>query len=65
MPGIFAQNFSYELNPDRRYYLYVVRGELTINGLSLVESDGLSFIEESLLEIDHVTESEIILFDLI
>jgi redox-sensitive bicupin YhaK (pirin superfamily) len=65
LAGIFTQHFSYGLNPDRRYYLYVIRGELVINGLLLVEGDGLSFIEESLLEIDAVTESEIILFDLV
>jgi redox-sensitive bicupin YhaK (pirin superfamily) len=65
LSGIFTHSFSYELNPERRYYLYVVRGELTINGLPLVEGDGLSFIEENVLEIDPLNESEIILFDLV
>ena len=65
LAGIFNQNFLYELNSTRRYYLYVVSGETNINGRDLIEGDGLSFIEESKIEITHKSESEIILFDLV
>ena len=64
LAGIFTENFSYYLNSDRNYYLYVVLGSSTINGINLIEGDGLSFTEESSLEITNSNECEIILFDL-
>jgi redox-sensitive bicupin YhaK (pirin superfamily) len=65
LSGIFTQEYSYNLNNTRKYYLYVVSGELTINDLSLIEGDGLSFIEEDQIQINTTSESEIILFDLV
>ena len=65
LSGIFTEDFSYELNPNRKYYLYVVKGELTINEYSLIEGDGLSFTEENSITITNSNESEIILFDLV
>lgn len=65
LSGIFTEDFSYELNPNRKYYLYVVKGELTINEYSLIEGDGLSFTEENSITITNPNESEIILFDLV
>jgi len=65
LSGIFTQDFTFELNNTRRYYLYVVSGKTTINDLSLIEGDGLSFIEEDTIKIISTSESEIILFDLV
>jgi len=64
LAGIFTQDFSFELSNTRKYYLYVISGELVINNIPLIEGDGLSFIEEDKIEIVTSTESEIILFDL-
>lgn len=64
LSGIFTKIFEYYLNNRRKYYLYVVSGEVLVNDLDLIEGDGLSFIEENKLKIDPKTESEIILFDL-
>lgn len=64
LAGIFTQDFSFDLDSNRKYYLYVVTGTITVNGLELVEGDGLSFIEESNINITNPEESEIILFDL-
>ena len=61
---IFTQNFSYNLNSSRRYYLYVISGTSTINDIPLIEGDGLSFTEEDKINIITNTETEIILFDL-
>jgi redox-sensitive bicupin YhaK (pirin superfamily) len=61
--GIFTEPYTQELNPTRRYYLYMVLGTATINGQEAVEGDGFAFTEETTLEINS-TESEIILFDL-
>lgn len=64
LSGIFTEDFNFDLNTERKYYLYVISGELIINDLDLIEGDGLSFIEESKITISPKKESEIILFDL-
>jgi redox-sensitive bicupin YhaK (pirin superfamily) len=65
LSGIFTEDFSYELNSDRKYYLYVVKGEVNVNNYSLIEGDGLSFIDEEKIDIIRPSECEIILFDLV
>ena len=65
LSGIFTENFTFELNNTRKYYLYVVSGTTKINDLSLIEGDGLSFIDENQLNVTNPNECEIILFDLI
>lgn len=64
LAGIFTQNFTFDLNNGRNYYLYVVSGTSTVNGIPLIEGDGLSFTEEDKIDIITNTETEIILFDL-
>ena len=63
LAGIFTENYTYTLNPNRRYYLYVVKGSGIINNDNFIEGDGYSFLDESELEI-FSSECEIILFDL-
>lgn len=65
LAGIFTQNFTFEIDPARHYYLYVVTGTATINQQAVTEGDGLSFESESAIIITNPTESEIILFDLV
>lgn len=64
LAGIFTNDFNFPLDYKRRYYLYVVLGTVTVNGLELIEGDGLSFVEENSIEILNPSEAEIILFDL-
>jgi redox-sensitive bicupin YhaK (pirin superfamily) len=64
LAGIFTQDFSYRINTNRRYYLYVVTGTAAINGSDYAEGDGLSFEQEYLIQIVNPADSEIILFDL-
>ena len=64
LSGIFTENFSFDLNSSRRYYLYVVSGTSTLNDIPLVEGDGLSFEKENKINIIPNKETEIILFDL-
>ena len=52
------------LDTSRKYYMYVVLGNVTVNGLDLSEGDGLSFENEKNLYITNPDNSEIILFDL-
>jgi quercetin 2,3-dioxygenase len=65
LSGIFTQDFRFEINRDRKYYAYIVLGSATVNGIQVVEGDGLSLVKESLIEITDPIESEIILFDLV
>lgn len=65
LSGIFNQKFEFAIDNTRKYYLYVVLGEITVNDHSLIEGDGLSFIEEHKIDINTETESEVILFDLV
>ena len=64
LSGIFTNDFTYDINPNRKYYLYVISGELIVNNNNLIEGDGLSFIEENKIQIIPLSEPEIILFDL-
>lgn len=64
LAGIFTQEYVFDININRHYYLYVVTGTVNINGLNLIEGDGLSFEQESQINITQPNESEIILFDL-
>ena len=65
LAGIFTKNYLQIINSSRHYYLYVVTGTAVINAQSVVEGDGLSFENESKIEILDPVDSEIILFDLI
>jgi redox-sensitive bicupin YhaK (pirin superfamily) len=62
--GIFTQDFTDTLETDRKYYIYIVYGTITINGTPCVEGDAMIFEEESLLKITDANESEIIVFNL-
>lgn len=64
LSGVFTEDFQYELSSSRVYYLYVVKNETSVNGYSLTEGDGLSFTEESMLQITNPSDCEVILFDL-
>ena len=64
LAGIFTSDFTYNLDTLRKYYLYVVTGTVTVNDRELIEGDGLSYDDESIITITNPNESEIILFDL-
>jgi len=52
------------LKPGRRGYLQVVKGALTVNGVSLEAGDGARIEEEGALEIAAREQSEVLVFDL-
>jgi hypothetical protein len=64
LAGIFTEDFTYSVDTLRKYYLYVVSGTMTVNNTSLIEGDGLSFSDESIITIANALDSEVILFDL-
>ena len=64
LAGIFTENYTFDLDINRHYYLYIVTGSLNVNNYDLIEGDGLSFTQESVINISNPNESEVILFDL-
>lgn len=65
LAGIFTEDYTFELDSNRKYYLYVVTGTSTINNIPLIEGDGLSFTQEEKIAIITNSETEIIIFDLV
>jgi quercetin 2,3-dioxygenase len=65
LAGIFTDDFTYQINATRHYYLYVVTGTATINNQPVIEGDGLAFESENSISIVDPIEAEIILFDLV
>ena len=62
--GIFTQDHSAILDPEKKYYLYIITGSATINGTVSDTGDGYSFEGESKLDITDATDSEMLLFEL-
>ncbi|MEG9480754.1 pirin family protein [Mannheimia sp. HC-2023] len=53
------------LDSNRSYWLQVVRGNLTVNGVELTTSDALGIRQEDLLDINTQDDVEFLLFDLV
>ncbi|MBK1791692.1 pirin family protein [Persicirhabdus sediminis] len=58
------ENISHQLDDGRGAWLQVIRGELTINGTSLLAGDAAFTELAGPLEISSTTDSEALLFDL-
>jgi redox-sensitive bicupin YhaK (pirin superfamily) len=64
--GLFdgAQAAELALNPARKAYVHLMRGELQVNGLSLATGDALLVEGESKLSLAHGKDAEVLVFDL-
>lgn len=62
--GIFTKNHTENLDVSRKYYLYIINGSATINGVESIMGDGYGLIDESVLEITNASDSEMLLFNL-
>jgi quercetin 2,3-dioxygenase len=52
------------LNPARKAYVHLVRGELTVNGQALHGGDAAKIEGESVIKVDSGKDAEVIVFDL-
>jgi len=59
-----GQRVTHPLHPGRRAWLQVARGNVTLNGQALQQSDGAAVTQESSLEIASAAKAEVLLFDL-
>jgi quercetin 2,3-dioxygenase len=64
--GLFdgAEAASLVLNPARKAYVHVVRGQLTVNGQALSEGDAALLDAEKSLTLTQGKNAEVIVFDL-
>ena len=64
--GIFDQGDSYQqiLNPQRKAYLHLVRGNITVNGHAIKGGDAVLMDGESELQLSNPEDAEVIFFDL-
>lgn len=55
---------SLELRPGRYAWVQVAQGKISLNGVSLEAGDGAAISDETLLEVQAVSDAEVLLFDL-
>ncbi len=59
-----SDRVEFTLQPDRRAYVHVARGAVSVNGIRLVNGDALKISHESQLILDQAEDAEFLLFDL-
>ena len=59
-----AQEAHLALNPQRKGYVFLVRGELLVNGLQLVAGDAALLDQESMVSLTQGLDAEVLVFDL-
>ena len=64
--GLFDGNEQAELalDPARKCYVHLIRGELQVNGLALSSGDAAMLSEETRLKLSHGKQAEVLVFDL-
>jgi hypothetical protein len=64
--GLFDGDEAAEmaLNPQRKTYVHLVRGELQVNGQPLNAGDAVKLEAESRLQLSHGKAAEVLVFDL-
>jgi redox-sensitive bicupin YhaK (pirin superfamily) len=53
-----------ELAPDRYAYVHVIRGSLSVNGITLDDGDGARIRDERRLVFSEGEDAEVLVFDL-
>lgn len=61
-PGILS--LVHQIAAERRVWIQVVKGNVTINGVKASTSDGLAIWDEQAISIHADSDSEVLLFDL-
>ncbi len=58
------QSASLALDPQRKSYVHVVRGDVVVNGVALGAGDAALLDREALLTLNHARQAEVLVFDL-
>ncbi len=59
-----GQTVAQALDPARKGYVHLVRGQLQVNGQPLVAGDAALLAHESQITLDHARDAEVLVFDL-
>jgi len=59
-----SEQAALTLNPARKAYVHLIRGELQVNGQALKGGDAALIQAESTLELAHGKDAEVLVFDL-
>ena len=64
--GLFDADERTELllDPRRKTYVHLVRGQLSVNGQVLVGGDGAKLVDEGRLTLTDAQDAEVLVFDL-
>jgi redox-sensitive bicupin YhaK (pirin superfamily) len=64
--GLFdgEQTTELALQPNRKSYVHLVRGEIDVNGTQLTTGDAALLEGESLIRLAHGKNAEVLVFDL-
>ncbi len=64
--GLFDGNESaiLDINPARKAYVHLVRGELAVNGLNIAAGDAALLEHENQIRLDQALRAEVLVFDL-
>jgi hypothetical protein len=64
--GLFdgEETAALSVAPDRRVYVHVARGEVTVSGVALREGDGLKLQQERASSLSRGKSAEVLVFDL-
>jgi redox-sensitive bicupin YhaK (pirin superfamily) len=61
--GIFTEDYVQRLDPQRRYYLYLVLGSATVNDIDINEGDGIAIEKSDGISVTKSNNAEILLFE--
>ena len=66
MPGssMAGESFSLTIDPERKGYVHVVRGELEVNGKRLAAGDAAMLEDEAEITLAAGKAAEVLVFDL-
>jgi hypothetical protein len=59
-----AQRRTIPLRTGRHAWIHVARGSVSLNGMDLIEGDGMAASKEESLNITGITAAEVLMFDL-
>jgi quercetin 2,3-dioxygenase len=64
--GLFDKNESaiLDIDPERKAYVHLIRGELAVNGLKISAGDAVLLEHENQIRLDHAHQAEVLVFDL-
>ena len=64
--GLFDgnENASISIDPQRKAYVHLIRGELAVNGQKITSGDAVLLEQESQIQITDANKAEVLVFDL-